>query len=150
MKRVLACAVIGVLCAFTGSAAASNFHPGAPGIGDPYFPLDGNGGYDVGHYSLDVSYDPPTDSPRPAPPMIEATASENLSSFNLDLRGLTVHGISVDGWAAKWSRSDDELTVTPKIGLRKRTLVHGRRALRRRARGARGSARACSTPTTVS
>ena len=61
MKRYLACAVIGVLCAFTGSAAAANFQPGAPGIGDPYFPLDGNGGYDVGHYSLDVSYDPPTD-----------------------------------------------------------------------------------------
>ena len=23
--------------------------PGAPGIGDPYYPLDGNGGYDVAH-----------------------------------------------------------------------------------------------------
>jgi hypothetical protein len=23
--------------------------PGAPGIGDSYYPLDGNGGYDVGH-----------------------------------------------------------------------------------------------------
>ena len=27
--------------------------PGAPGIGDPYFPTDGNGGYDVAHYDLD-------------------------------------------------------------------------------------------------
>ena len=29
--------------------------PGAPGIGDPYYPLDGNGGYDVAHYDLDVT-----------------------------------------------------------------------------------------------
>ena len=33
---------------------------GRPGAGDPYFPLDGNGGYDVQHYLLDVAYDPPT------------------------------------------------------------------------------------------
>ena len=36
----------------TGPAPAggprTTFTPGAPGIGDPYFPLDGNGGYDVG------------------------------------------------------------------------------------------------------
>jgi hypothetical protein len=34
---------------------------GASGVGDPYFPFDGNGGYDVGRYVLDVAYDPPTD-----------------------------------------------------------------------------------------
>ena len=32
--------------------------PGAPGIGDPYFPLDGNGGYDVEHYDLDLTVRP--------------------------------------------------------------------------------------------
>src|SRR3954451_15152621 len=36
-------------------------HPGAPGIGDPYFPLEGNGGYDPQHYDLTFSYDPATD-----------------------------------------------------------------------------------------
>ena len=35
--------------------------PGAAGIGDPYFPLEGNGGYDVRHYDLTFSYDPATD-----------------------------------------------------------------------------------------
>ena len=35
--------------------------PGSPGIGDPYFPSDGNGGYDVAHYDLEVTYDPATD-----------------------------------------------------------------------------------------
>ena len=40
--------------------------PGAPGIGDPYFPLDGNGGYDARHYLLDLRYDPATDMLRRA------------------------------------------------------------------------------------
>ena len=31
---------------------------GASGLGDPYFPNDGNGGYDVGHYDLRLDYDP--------------------------------------------------------------------------------------------
>ena len=40
--------------------------PGAPGVGDDYFPLYGNG-YDVKHYLLKVSYDPATDRLRWAP-----------------------------------------------------------------------------------
>ena len=30
------------------------------GVGDPYFPTYGNGGYDVAHYDLAVRYDPAT------------------------------------------------------------------------------------------
>ena len=29
---------------------------GAAGIGDPYFPQDGNGGYDVAHYDVHDTY----------------------------------------------------------------------------------------------
>ena len=43
------------------AAQGEGFSPGAPGIGDPYFPLEGNGGYDVKHYDLSFSYDPATD-----------------------------------------------------------------------------------------
>lgn len=40
--------------------------PGAPGIGDPYFPTDGNGGYDVTHYDLiTVDYQPNNTNPPP-------------------------------------------------------------------------------------
>ena len=35
--------------------------PGAPGIGDPYYPAYGNGGYDVSHYDLRLKYQPATD-----------------------------------------------------------------------------------------
>ncbi len=45
--------------ALTGSdASAAKYRPGSPGVGDPYFPLEGNGGYNVKHYALNLSYDP--------------------------------------------------------------------------------------------
>ena len=43
-----------------GPALAAGPVVGAPSAGDPYFPLQGNGGYDVGHYSLRLRYDPAT------------------------------------------------------------------------------------------
>ena len=101
-----------------GSHGHGDFEPGADGAGDPYFPLDGNGGYDVKHYFLDVAYDPDTDV-LDGVATIEARATQNLSSFNLDLVGLTVESIKVDGRRATWSRDGQELTVTPKDGIRK-------------------------------
>jgi hypothetical protein len=38
---------------------------GAAGVGDDYYPLYGNGGYDVKHYLLKVAYDPASDRGRP-------------------------------------------------------------------------------------
>ena len=46
--------VLLVVTAAPASAQQGGFSAGAPGIGDPYFPLEGNGGYDVGHYNLSV------------------------------------------------------------------------------------------------
>ena len=62
------------------------FTPGADGAGDPYFPLDGNGGYDVQHYDLDVKYDPETDV-LTGEATIEARATQNLSALQPRLRG---------------------------------------------------------------
>ncbi len=93
------------------------FLPGAPGVGDPYFPLDGNGGYDVWRYLLDVKYDPDTDLLTGVATIV-AKATQNLSSFNLDLDGLTVRSIRVNWRPAAWSRDGAELTVTPSHGIR--------------------------------
>ena len=93
------------------------FRPGAPGVGDPYFPLDGNGGYDVRHYDLAVTYDPATDGVTGVA-LIKARATQNLSQFNLDLTGLTVRSVDVNGKDATWSRDGSELTVIPRRGLR--------------------------------
>jgi Peptidase family M1 domain/Peptidase M1 N-terminal domain/Immune inhibitor A peptidase M6 len=93
-----------------------DFQPGAAGAGDPYFPLDGNGGYDVKHYLLDVTYDPATDV-LTGIATITARATQDLSAFNLDLEGLEVRSIKVDGRSAEWSRDGGELTVVPRRGL---------------------------------
>jgi hypothetical protein len=92
--------------------------PGAPGIGDPYFPLDGNGGYDTLHYLLDLRYDPATDLLQ-GEATIRARATQNLSSFNLDLIGLNLRAIEVNGRSAHWTRDAHELTITPRKTLRK-------------------------------
>ena len=66
--------------------------PGSAGVGDDYFPLLGNGGYDVRHYGLAIDYHPETDVLEGVA-TIQATATQALSSFNLDLDGLTVRSV---------------------------------------------------------
>ncbi|MFC4122242.1 M1 family metallopeptidase [Nonomuraea zeae] len=92
---------------------------GAPGIGDPDFPTDGNGGYDVSHYALAVDY-APTTKRLEGVTTIQAAATQNLSRFNLDLSGLDVRGITVDGSPATFARKGDELTVTPSAPIDKK------------------------------
>src|SRR4051794_21705700 len=121
VRRVLFVIAAWLALAVLPAAAQANgitFRPGAPGIGDPYFPLDGNGGYDVQHYELNVSYDPPSDTLRGLE-KIDITAKQDLSSFNLDLDGLTVRAVFIDGDAARFSRNDAELTITPRRGIRR-------------------------------
>jgi aminopeptidase N len=100
---------VGVLCVGGGAMAAPGdpgerrFLPGAPGAGDAYFPFAGNGGYDVRHYDLDITYTPP--APDPAPLVgqlsgvatIDLVATQDLDRFNLDLRGMDVQAIKVNG-----------------------------------------------------
>ncbi|GGV60967.1 peptidase [Streptomyces longisporoflavus] len=99
-------------------AAAPAPNPGSPGVGDPYFPLLGNGGYDVRHYGLDVAYDPDTDR-LDGRTTITARATRNLSSFNLDLQKLEVTRIEVNDRRAKFTRAGDEIRVSPRESLRK-------------------------------
>jgi aminopeptidase N len=50
---------------------------------------------------------------------ISARATQDLSRFNLDFVGLTIRSIKVNGRPAGWSRTEHELTVTPRHGLDK-------------------------------
>jgi aminopeptidase N len=86
------------------------------GLGDPYFPLEGNGGYDVGHYDLRFSYDPATDR-LDALNKITARATQNLSRFDLDFQQLTVKGVDVNGRPASFTRDGQELVITPAQGI---------------------------------
>lgn len=93
--------------------------PGAAGAGDPYYPTDGNGGYDVADYRLKISYNPASKH-LVGDAVITATAEQDLSRFNLDLHQLTVTSVSVNGRKArKFSQvGEHELVVTPREPLR--------------------------------
>jgi len=94
------------------AAEASVPRPGADGVGDPYFPGVGNGGYDVQHYdvSLDVAV---KEGVVAAEVRIDAVATQALSAFNLDFVGLSIDRVEVDGAAAAYRRNGRELTVEP-------------------------------------
>ena len=109
----------------TGAARADDGHagptgtPGAPGIGDPYFPLDGNGGYDVRHYDLDVTYDPASDvltgdrdrrGRGDAGPVPASTSTSRALERPVGHRRRRR--------ARAWTREGQELTITPEDDLR--------------------------------
>ncbi|MBH0780567.1 M1 family metallopeptidase [Nocardia sp. NEAU-351] len=86
---------------------------GAAGLGDPYYPDDGNGGYDVGHYDVSIDYDPSSHELR-GRTRIDATATQALRAFNLDYAGPEVAMVSVNNLPAGFDRNGEhELTVTP-------------------------------------
>jgi aminopeptidase N len=120
LAGAVAAVIVAVFAAPGPADAGDAFAPGAAGIGDPYFPADGNGGYDVANYDLAVKYDP-LPGVLTGVATITAKATQNLSRFDLDLVGLTVREVSVDGAAATWTRSGQELVITPATGLGKGT-----------------------------
>ncbi|MET7852544.1 M1 family metallopeptidase [Streptomyces avermitilis] len=86
--------------------------PGGSGLRDPYFPKMGNGGYDVTHYDLTLAYDPGRRH-LTGTAVITARAKQDLTAFDLDLDGLDVGGVTVEGRPARWNRTGQELTVRP-------------------------------------
>ena len=64
------------------------------------------------HYDIDLDVDPATNTIS-ALTEIRALATAELSAFNLDLSGLEVHSVTVDGAEAGFTRSGHELTVEP-------------------------------------
>ena len=119
MRRALL-VVCAALCTLvmTGNlpATAQTTQVGSSGAGDPYFPQQGNGGYDVQHYDITFSYDPATRR-MAGSTQINATTTQGLSRFNLDFTGLTVRDVVVNGAGATFSHQGQELVVTPRSPL---------------------------------
>lgn len=96
-------------------ASARLTEVGAPGVGDPFFPRAGNGGYDVARYDLRLVYRPHTGHLR-AKAVIRATDDASglpLERFNLDYRGPRISSVRVEGAPADFERDGPELVVTP-------------------------------------
>lgn len=93
--------------------ADTDAQPGASGLGDSFYPGFGNGGYDVQHYTLDLTISDVEANALDGLATLTATASQSLSSFNLDFIGFTIDSITVNGQPATFGRQEQELTVTP-------------------------------------
>ncbi|MFD0901635.1 M1 family metallopeptidase [Actinomadura sediminis] len=87
--------------------------------GDPYVPGDGNGGYDVRHYGLKLTIMPDAAEQLSGTATITAEATARLARFNLDLTGLKVAEVTVNGERARTQRAQGELEVTPAEPLQK-------------------------------
>jgi hypothetical protein len=110
--------------------------PGTAGIGDPYFPRDGNGGIDVQRYRIDDAYRF-GDGQLRGETRIRLLATQDLASFNLDFL-LPVDRVTVDGRPAVYDQATQrhELVITPKTALRRGDRARGGR-VRRPARALR-------------
>jgi aminopeptidase N len=110
------------VCALTALAAAASCSPHsapgpagtveATGAGDPYYPELGNTGYDAGHYTLDLNVDPVRGT-LSGTVRIQARSTRELRRFSLDLAGLTVREVSVNGAPATASRGAGKLVISP-------------------------------------
>ena len=143
---VMVTGLAGGASAAPGGPGEPRFGAGSDGAGDTYFPFAGNGGYDVKHYDLDVKYTPPPPAPAPLRGQLEGVATidlaatRDLDAFNLDLRGMDVESVVVNGKPlvevpapapgdvvderAWWHVQDDEarrweLTLQPRPKLKK-------------------------------
>jgi aminopeptidase N len=107
--------VIALASAFAAlaSAAAAPKQPT-----EPFFPRSGNRGYDVKHYDVSLGYQPRSGqlTGRDA---IEARATSGLSRFSLDLDGLKVTSVAVDGEPADYSRGRGKVKIVPEAPIDK-------------------------------
>lgn len=117
MRKVIIC--IWSVCLFAliaGGVGAQGGGQGAPVSDDPYYPNLGNGGYDVRHYSIDLTVDLATNTVE-GTTTIEAQSTQDLTAFNLDLAGLEITEITVNDAPAEYSRAGHELTIMPTVLL---------------------------------
>jgi aminopeptidase N len=82
------------------------------GLGEPLDPTLGNPGYDVGHYEIDLAFDPER-SWLEATVTLSATATEAMASVNVDFIGFVVDEVTVNGKAAAFARTGRDMTIRP-------------------------------------
>jgi len=80
------------------------------GIGDSRYPELGNGGYDVDHYTIDLTYDPSAGTINTLV-TIDAAATLPLRRFSFDFIGYEITDVQVDGAPAEHERRGGELII---------------------------------------
>lgn len=83
------------------------------GVGDSYFPYQGNPGYDAQHYTLEINANSAKLRQFSGTTTMEAVSSQDLSLFHLDFIGFEISQVMVDGVKANFERDEQELIITP-------------------------------------
>jgi aminopeptidase N len=110
-RAAIAASVLALVAALAiAGAATASAASGPDQQGEPFFPRSGNRGYDVKHYDVSLGYQPRSGM-LTARDVVEARATAGLRKFSLDLDGLMVTSVSVDGEAAKYSRGRGKVKV---------------------------------------
>ncbi|MEV5506854.1 M1 family metallopeptidase [Streptomyces orinoci] len=114
-RRLSRCAIPLTLVFVTACAGADGGQgrPGAQSAGDSVFPRLGNGGYRVEHYGLTLDYRPEGNL-LAGKAVITARATQDLSAFSLDFKGMRLRDTRVEGKPAHTSRRGTKLTVRPR------------------------------------
>ena len=99
------------------ATASLDAEPGASGVGDSLYPLLGNGGYDVQHYTLDLMVNDVLEGELEGTTTIEARATQDLSTFNLDFIRFDIQRILVNGENTEFRQTQHELIVQPSAPL---------------------------------
>jgi aminopeptidase N len=103
-----------------GAAWAGVDTTGSNGVGDPFFPKSGNGGYDVSHYDVTLNYDPKKNKFKGGTATSitgNVTQPDGLTRFNLDYRGPEITELDVTnldtivGISSTFERKGQELIV---------------------------------------
>jgi aminopeptidase N len=99
----LLCASALALVGTVGAGAA------APKLSEPFFPRAGNSGYDALHYQVRLVYS--RAGTIKAVMAMRARAQQRLRRLTLDLDGLAVSEVKVDGGGERFNRGHDKLVV---------------------------------------
>ncbi len=104
---------LGLLIAPTGTATAdpSTTSTSTRQAPDSLFPEQGSSRYDVKHYAIGLTFK--TSGEIKAKTTLVAKAKKRLTSFSLDLEGLIVDSVKVNGQNADFSRRDNKLIIKP-------------------------------------
>jgi aminopeptidase N len=106
------------LCLISAFSSVLAQSAGSDSLNDPIYAFMGNGGYDALDYQIDLRFSSDKKTVVGIT-TIEAIATQDLSSFNLDFGRMTVSNVLVNGESARFSQADPEMTIAPSAYLKK-------------------------------
>lgn len=114
LRRRINLSLVLILVTLVVTACLSKLpRPGDEGLNDPLYPMAGNGGYDVQHYTVALDVDV-ENNVITGTTVIEAVATQPLSAFNLDFSDLNVGSVTVNNYEPDFEHDGfrQELTIS--------------------------------------